>query len=269
MLELPPQVGGVAQVSTSQPLDTQQPPQSPRQSLLSDVELFCQSKARLSMQDRIQDAFGSSIATDETPPADHQCAFLEADQMVIAAATSCKSETMSFSNCEPSIGLNGSSHRSMTLLAELKKPTDKGNYLAYQETLDTGAGLDYMVMEVMEALIKFCPSVIVEKKRYAVPLTTVAADDGQMQRVGFIKVKVIIRNDKGQDVEVQRRYEILTKCILIAIRGIQGQSEDQGFLNVHNQDSSATMKPETYCVRDPATNVFPIVRANNHLEPSF
>jgi hypothetical protein len=283
MLELPPQVGGVAQVLTSQRLDTQLSPQSPRQSLLpdvdlshqsvarpsSDVDLSHQSEARLSMLDRIQNVFGSSTATDESPPVDPLGAFLESDKMVIAAATSSDSETMSFSNCEPSVGHNGSSHRSLTMLAELKKPIAKGSYLAYQETLDTGAGLDYMVMEVMEALIEFCPNVIVEKKRYAVPLTTVAADEGQMQRVGFIKVKVIARNDKGQDVEVRRRYEILTKCILIAIRGIQGQSEDRGFLDVHNQDSSATMNPETYCVRDPATNIFPLVRANNHLEPSF
>jgi hypothetical protein len=111
--------------------------------------------------------------------------------------------------------------------------------------------------------------VIVEKKRYAVPLTTVAADEGQKQRVGFIKVKVIIRNIKGQDIEVQRRYEILTKCILIAIRGMLGQSQDRGFLDIHSQDSSATMDPETFCARDPAANLFPIVRANNHLEPSF
>jgi hypothetical protein len=147
------------------------------------------------------------------------------------------------------------------MLAELIKPITKGSYLAYQETLDTGAGLDYMVIDVVEALVKFCPIVIVEKKRYAVPLTTVAADEGQMQRVGFIKVKVIIRNDKGQDVE--------KKCILIAIRGMLGQSQDRGFLDVHSQDSSATMDPETYCARDPATNLFPLVRANNHLEPSF
>ena len=221
------------------------------------------------MLDRIQNVFGSSTATDESPPVDPLGAFLESDKMVIAAATSSDSETMSFSNCEPSVGRNGSSHRSLTMLAKLKKPIAKGDYLAYQETLDTGAGLDYMVLEIVEAMVKYCPDVIVEKKRYAVPLTTVAADEGQMQRVGFIKVKVIIRNNKGQDVEVQRRYEVLTKCILIAIRGMLGQSQDRGFLDVHSQDTSPTMTAETYTVRDPATNFFPIVRANNHLEPSF
>ena len=161
-------------------MDMQLSPQSPRQSLLSNVDLFHQSEANLSMLERIQNVFGSSTATDELPPPDPLGAFLEADKMVLATATSSDSESMSFSNCEPSIGRNGSSHRSLTMLAELKKSIDKGTYLAYQETLDTGAGLDYMVIDVVEAILKFCPGVLVEKKRYKTPLTTIAADEGQM-----------------------------------------------------------------------------------------
>ena len=157
----------------------------------------------------------------------------------------------------------------MVMLAELSKPLAKGSYVSYQETLDTGAGLDYMVIDIAEAISQFCPGAIVEKGRYKKPLTTISADEGQMQRIGFVKIKVISRNTRGQDVEVQRRYEILTKCILIAIRGMKGQSEDRGFLDVNAQESSATMSPECYVVREPCDNKFPLVRANNHLALSF
>ena len=266
-----PKVGGVAQVAY---LNTRLSSQQAHQSQLPGGVDNVHQSAIPNLSERLYNVFGPPADTDRPPPVDPLGAFLEADKMVIAASGDGDDPTgdprsTSFSTCEPSIGLNGASHRSLTMLAELKKPLSKGTYLAYQETLDTGAGLDYMVLDVAEALCKFCPNIVMKKERYKVPLTTIAADEGQMQRVGYIKVKVIMRNNKGQDIEVQRRYEILTKCILIAIRGMQGQSQDRGFLDVHSQDSSATMTPETYTVRDPMTNIFPLVRANNHLEPSF
>jgi hypothetical protein len=98
---------------------------------------------------------------------------------------------------------------------------------------------------------------------------TLAAENSQMARVGYIKVKGVLINDKKEEIEVVRRYEVLTRCILQLIHGIKAQSEDEGCLGIHNQQSSATMKPETYVIRHPSTNFIPLNRQANHLELSF
>ena len=130
------------------------------------------------------------------------------------------------------------------------------------ETNDTDACLNYMILDLALAINEKCTECVVDKGKYS-------ADAGEMARVGFVKLKFVICNRNKQEVEVVYRYELLTKCILQCIHGMKSQSLERGFMNVHAQESSATMDPETYCMRDPAVNVFPVVRQANHLGLSF
>ena len=157
----------------------------------------------------------------------------------------------------------------MQLLFQLKEAQDGKNYLKVDETNDTGACFNYMVLDLALAISDKCPECVVEKGKYVKEKVTYSADAGEMARVGFIKLKFMARNKSKQEVQIVRRYELLTKCILQCIHGMKSQSTERGFLDVHAQESSATMSPESYCAREPATNVFPVVRQANHLELSF
>ena len=171
--------------------------------------------------------------------------------------------------CPPTKGTTCASHRSMQLLFQLKEAQDGKNYLKVDETNDTGACLNYMVLDLALAINDKCPECVVDKGKYVSAKITYSADAGEMARVGFIKLKFIVRNKSKQEVQIVRRYELLTKCILQCIHGMKSQSIERGFLDVHAQESSATMSPETYCAREPSVNVFPVVRQANHLELSF
>ena len=240
-------------------------------------------------QARINNLFGSSVTT-ETPPVDsnfalptstdlqdlelpctiHECMLCmhdEDDQSLFASQTGDAGHPKQVN--EPRVGTTGGAHRSIEALFELQEGNDKGNYLAVDETNDTAAGLDYIVLELAEAIMERCPDCIVDKKQYVDSKKTVSADGGEMSRVGYLKLRFIIRNLNNEDVVTTRRFEVLTKCILQMIHGIASQSEEQGHMNIHAQMSSATMVQETYEIRFPKRQLYPLRRQTNHLRLSF
>ena len=177
----------------------------------------------------------------------------------------------SISACKPQKSTSCQSHRSMLLLIELDVEHAKGRYLQVDETNDTGAGLNYTVLELAEVYKAKCPGAIVEMKRYDKPRVTVAADKGQIIRAGWMKLRVIVRNDQGEDVERVRRLEILSDCILQMILGIKTQSEERGCLDIHAKEMTegATATDERYWVRYEADNQFPVYRQTNNVAFSF
>ena len=173
------------------------------------------------------------------------------------------------SACAPTEGETGASHRSMRIMFKLAEPTAKGTHPVVEETNDSAASLNYMVIALAIAIAERCPECVVDRGRYKTPQVTFAADSGQMQRVGFIKLKFVVRDVNQEEHEFTRRYEVLTTCILQCIHGIQSQSEERGFLDIHNVETSSTSPRELYVAREPATVLIPLFRSTNHLLCSF
>ena len=199
---------------------------------------------------------------------------LNASDSVSAAdseATSGDESTGKASNpaCAPTEGESGGSHRSIRLMFKLADATEKGSHLIVEETNDTAASLNYMVVALAAAIVEKCPDCVVDRKRYKTPQVTFAADSGQMQRVGYIKLKFVVRDVDQEEREFTRRYEVLTTCILQCIHGIQSQSEERVFLDINNVQTSSTSPKEHYVARDPANVRIPLFRSTNHLLCSF
>jgi hypothetical protein len=60
------------------------------------------------------------------------------------------------------VGNDGSSHRSITIKFPLDETKDSGKFLAADETNDTGAGLDYIVLDLAEAIAQKCSGSVIE-----------------------------------------------------------------------------------------------------------
>ena len=178
-------------------------------------------------------------------------------------------EKASHPACAPTEGETGGSHRSMRIMFKLAEPTAKGTHLVVEETNDTAASLNYMVIALAIAIAERCPECVVDRRRYKTPQVTFAADSGQMQRVGFIKLKFVVRDEREEEHEFTRRYEVLTTCILQCIHGIQSQSEEKGFFDINNVETSPTSPKEFYVTREPSTARLPLFRSTNHLLCSF
>ena len=175
----------------------------------------------------------------------------------------------SYPPCAPTEGESGGSHRSIRIMFKLADATEKGTHLVVEETNDTAASLHYMVVALAAAIVEKCPDCVVDRKRYKTPQVTFAADSGQMQRVGYIKLKFVVRDVDQEEREFTRRYEVLTTCILQCIHGIQSQSEERGFLDINNVQTSSTSPKEHYVTREPANVRIPLFRSTNHLLCSF
>ena len=223
----------------------------------------------ISVENRVNRLFGPSVSTEAAPLDPRADTFMAMRDLVAQMDDKSTEDVDCNTGSVPVVGNDGSSHRSITIKFPLDETKDSGKFLAADETNDTGAGLDYIVLDLAEAIAQKCSGSVIEKQRYAKPQMTLAAENSQMARVGYIKVKGVLINDKKEEIEVVRRYEVLTRCILQLIHGIKAQSEDEGCLGIHNQQSSATMKPETYVIRHPSTNFIPLNRQANHLELSF
>ena len=161
------------------------------------------------------------------------------------------------------------SHRSLSMFIGLEKPKPKGAYFVVDETNDTGAGLNYMVMDVAKAIKDYCPKALLELKRYKTPLGTVVADRGVVKRVGYAKVQFMLRDVNRNEIPITRRYEILEDCILQVIHGIASQTEEQGFLDLVPGNVPKGSSKEQYIRRHPASNHFPLYRQQNNLSFSF
>ena len=168
-----------------------------------------------------------------------------------------------FEDGNTALGSCGASHRSFKAQFKLKTSHEGSENLTCLFTLDTAAGLNYIVYALAYQIQRFCPNSVVEQYSHKKPLLTFAADGSEMKRAGVITLKYHVLDTDGNLQEIQTTFEILDKCVLIAIIGISEQSKWRAMLDIHDIKTNANMPQETVIIREPNSYKLPLYRNVN------
>ena len=168
-------------------------------------------------------------------------------------------------------GTTVESHRSLSIIIPLDMAiVDMGNFLQIDETNDTGAGLNYMILAIATAIKARCAESIISMGRYKTPRTTTAANHGGIQRIGYMKIRTYCKNVQGNLTEFITRYEIIDTCILSVIRGVGEQARQDGRMRLTALSSDPKINPnppkEHYQISHPHDDSFVVHRQINHVD---
>ena len=166
-----------------------------------------------------------------------------------------------------STGTSGSCHRSIRVGFKLNVNSDNPTqqFLHVTETMDCGASRDYIILSLAKEVMTSCSDNIIDKGMYKESSTT-SACGGKMVKVGFFTMKVRVKTHHGTFVMIDRRYEVLAQCVLILIQGVATMAKTEAYLDIHNQITSATMRPEYLVMRFPKKLVIELLRTVNNAE---
>ena len=161
---------------------------------------------------------------------------------------------------------DGAIQRSLKLKIPLDKAVANGNHLEWEQMVDSGAVDNYMAMALAMKILTQCVESVVDKGTFDKALRIQGAEPGTagIYAIAWMKLKVTHVLLDGQIWEETLSYQILNRSIIQDIRGIKQISQDEALMHIHNQTSSANMRPEWYEIRNPCSVKIPLVRAVNH-----